>query len=320
MTNSYRKKIFILGCAVLTASLITTTAAPQKYVHQLAETNANESVRERLGETDFGQLISSHGSRAQEQKESPYGVSALYDGSGFVRISAGEFLMGSRKGNGDEQPVHRVHISRSFEIGKFEVTQAQWESVMASNISAHAGPATKKAAHGDAAAAGDPSHFKGPTLPVENVSWDDVQLFLAALNALDKKHIYRLPTEAEWEYACKAGGTEEDAGSLGAAAWFRDNSRNQTRPVGQKEPNAWGLYDMRGNVWEWVQDWYGPVYYRNSPASDPTGAAPASYRVYRGGSWHSSPADCRPSFRGFEFPVNRSYAVGFRLVRTATAE
>ncbi len=296
--------MFIVSCLMLAASLIAPTAIAEKYVRKqmMIDASGSKAIREML---------------AQAQDEKLYGLSALYDGSGFVRIPAGEFLMGSRNGNDDEQPVHRVRISRSFEMGKFEVTQTQWESVMASNRNAHEGPRTKTVAHGDAVAASDPSHFKGPTLPVENVSWDDVQQFLGALNALDKKHLYRLPTEAEWEYACKAGNMGENAERLNAVAWYRDSSGGKTQPVGQKEPNAWGLYDMHGNVWEWVQDWYAAGYYKNNPVTDPQGSGPASYRVYRGGSWHSSTTDCHSAFRSFDLPINRSYAVGFRLVRTA---
>lgn len=255
------------------------------------------------------------GMRAQVREEKLYGISALYDGSGFVRIPAGEFLMGARNGNGDERPVHRVRISRSFEMGKFEVTQAQWEAVMDGRVDAHAGQDDKRTAEGDGMVNSDPSHFKGSTLPVENVSWDDVQRFLEALNARDHKHLYRLPTEAEWEYACRAGSKGDYAGNLHAVAWYRDNSKNQTQPVGQKEPNAWGLYDMHGNVWEWVQNWYDPRY-KNNSTIDPQGPASGSYRVYRGGSWHSSATDCRSAFRSFDLPVNRSYSLGLRLVRT----
>ncbi|MEJ7711812.1 MAG: formylglycine-generating enzyme family protein [Pyrinomonadaceae bacterium] len=252
------------------------------------------------------------------QEEKLYGLSALYDGSGFVRIPAGEFLMGARNGNGDEQPIHRVRINRSFEMGKFEVTQAQWQAVMGSNEDAHARrrPEKEKVAQREAMPNSDPSHFKGSNLPVENVSWDDVQQFLQALNARDSKHLYRLPTEAEWEYACSAGSKGDPDGSLDVTAWYRDNSSSQTQPVGQKQPNAWGLYDMHGNVWEWVQDWYGPVYYKNSPTVDPQGPESGSYRMYRGGSWHSSATDCRLAFRSFDLPVNRSYSLGLRLVRT----
>src|SRR5262245_3013472 len=159
----------------------------------------------------------------QPQEANLHGMGALLDGSGFVRIAAGEFLMGSRNGKPDEQPVHRVVISSSFEMGKFEVTQAQWEAVMRR---AHA-----KVGPGETEGSGNPSHFKGPTLPVENVSWQDVQQFLRLLNARDPKHEYRLPTEAEWEYACRAGQTGDHAGSLDGIAWYEMNSDGQTRPV-----------------------------------------------------------------------------------------
>ena len=241
--------------------------------------------------------------RAQETNE--HGLAALLDGSGFVRIPAGEFMMGSRNGKPDEQPVHRVVISKGLEMGKFEVTQAQWEAVMRR---AHA-----RVAPGEAAEASAPSHFKGPSLPVENVSWHEVQQFLRMLNARDDRFEYRLPTEAEWEYACRAGSTGDYAGTLDAMAWYESNSGGQTRPVGRKEPNAWGLYDMHGNVWEWVQDWYAHDYGEERPAAGP---ASGSYKVYRGGGWFSSPADCRSAVRGFNFPIDRYDSVGFRLVRT----
>ncbi len=243
------------------------------------------------------------------QEENLFGLGALLDGSGFVRIPAGEFLMGADKGNDDEKPAHRVRIGQSVEMGKFEVTQAQWEAVMSRPPEAHARPGSRPAVV-------NPSYFKGSTLPVENVSWDEVQQFLRALNARDRQHEYRLPTEAEWEYACRAG-REEEPDKLEAQAWYRDNSSGHTQPVGQKQPNAWGLYDMHGNVWEWVQDWYDPNYYKNSPATDPKGPEAASYRVYRGGSWYSSVTDCRAAMRGFDLPSNHYYSLGFRLVRIA---
>lgn len=267
------------------------------------------------GKASSGKAAREMGTRVQDEKL--YGLKALYDGSGFARVPAGEFLMGSRNGGGDERPVHRVRISRSFEMGKFEVTQAQWEAVMGSNRDAHAEPEKESGAPGEPMVSDNPSHFKGSTLPVENVSWDDVQQFLRQLNRLDSNHRYRLPTEAEWEYACRAGSTKESAGSLDAVAWYTSNSGGQTQPVGQKQPNAWGLYDMHGNVLEWVQDWYAHDYYRNGPATDPQGPESGSYRVYRGGSWYGSAADCRPAFRSFDLPGNRYYSLGLRLVRTA---
>ena len=199
-------------------------------------------------------------------KPSQYSISALIEGDGMVRIPAGEFLMGSAHGNADEDPVHRVRISLDFEMGKFEVTQAQWEAVM---TDAHAKPDAKLVNPQGAVVSRTPSHFQGRFQPVENVSWDDIALFLFRLNTRDPKHTYRLPTEAEWEYACKAGRPEENAASLDARAWYKGNSGNRPQQAGLKQPNAWGLYDMLGNVAEWVHDWYGPNYYEESPAARP---------------------------------------------------
>jgi formylglycine-generating enzyme required for sulfatase activity len=238
------------------------------------------------------------------QEDPQYGVSALIDGTTLVSISPGEFLMGSKNGNPDERPVHRVRISRPFEMGKFEVTQAQWEGVMRD---AHMKPGTSI----------NPSHFQGRNLPVESVTWEDVQRFLERLNARDTKHEYRLPTEAEWEYACRAGNTEELPANLDQMAWYERNSGDQTHPVAKKDANAWGLYDMLGNVAEWAQDWYDPEYYEGSPHTDPKGPDSGSYRIFRGGCWFDGAKVCRPAQRGFDFPSNRFYNVGFRVVRTS---
>jgi formylglycine-generating enzyme required for sulfatase activity len=241
-----------------------------------------------------------------------YGLTALLDGSGMVRIPAGEFQMGSPAGEPDEQPVHPVRISHDFEIGKFEVTQAQWETVM---LDPHAKSGAQRTTPEGAAIGSDPSHFKGPSLPVESVSWDDIQAFLARLNARDRDHTYRLPTEAEWEYASK-----DDAAGLSGYAWYKDNSGDRTQPVGGKQPNARGLYDTLGNVAEWTQDWYARDYYAESPAADPPGPATGSYRVFRGASWLDSAKYCRVTARNFEFPVSRLHNVGFRVVRTTVGQ
>ena len=243
---------------------------------------------------------------AQAQEPKRYELSALLDGSGFVRIPPGEFIMGSIGGHLDEQQ-HRVRITKPFEMGIFEVTQSQWEAVVRS---AHPSP-EKAAPDSD-----NPSHFKGPTLPVESVSWNDVQRFLRALNTRDGKYDYRLPTEAEWEYACRAGSTGDYSGSLAEMAWYEANSGGETRPAGQKMPNAWGLYDMHGNVAEWVQDWYGFDYYDASPATDPVGPGSGSYRGFRGGGWLATAEASRSAARAFNFPGDGYYNVGFRLVRT----
>jgi formylglycine-generating enzyme required for sulfatase activity len=166
------------------------------------------------------------------------------------------------------------------------------------------------------AAAVNPSHFKAAAMPVESVSWQDVQRFLLSLNARDATHFYRLPTEAEWEYAARAGRSDDTAAGLPAIAWFETNSLGQTHPAGRKQANAWGVYDMQGNVSEWVADWFAPDYYEQSPSSDPPGPENGSYRVYRGCSWLASASDCRASLRAFNFPGEGYYNVGFRVVRT----
>ena len=214
----------------------------------------------------------------------------------FVWVSAGEFLMGStsKGAHNDEQPITRVRISQGFFLGKYEVTQGQWQAVMGSN----------------------PSYVKqcGPDCPVGRVSWEDVQEFIRRLNAAVGEERYRLPTEAEWEYAARAGTSGDRYGNLDAIAWYTGNSGDHTHPVGQKAPNAWGLYDMLGNVREWVGDWYGP--YPGGRVTDPTGPSSGSLRVLRGGSWYGSARRCRASNRGFISPGDRSDDLGFRLLRT----
>jgi formylglycine-generating enzyme required for sulfatase activity len=221
-------------------------------------------------------------------------------GMEFVLIPAGSFVMGADKNFDDagdnETPQHRVSISKPFYLGKFEVTQAQWTAVMGNN----------------------PSNFKGRSNPVEMVSWNDVQAFISLLNKREGHSRYRLPTEAEWEYSARAGTTGaysfgDDADSLGGYAWYDDNSGNKTHPVGQKAPNPWGLYDMHGNVWEWVQDWYGDRYYSSSPGSDPKGPSSGSNRVKRGGCWGHYARSCRSAYRDDSAPDVRYINLGFRL-------
>ena len=209
----------------------------------------------------------------------------------FVRIQPGAFTMGSASGDACERPPHTVRITIPFEMGKYEVTQAQWESIMGSN----------------------PSGFKGADLPVDTVSWEDVQQFLGRLNAMQSRYRYRLPTEAEWEYAARAGSTSDQYGNLDDIAWWQRNSGYGTRPVGRKQPNAWGIYDMLGNVWEWCQDWYDERYYDKSPGDDPTGPSAGSYHVLRGGSWQCVEQALRVSKR--EWFANFNMDSGFRCVR-----
>jgi formylglycine-generating enzyme required for sulfatase activity len=177
----------------------------------------------------------------------------------------------------------------------------------------------------------NPSYFKGPNdLPVEQVSWEEAGAFCGKLNALEKEQLgdarYRLPTEAEWEYACRAGtetrfGFGDADAHLGEYAWFRRNSDGETHPVGQKQPNAWGLYDMHGNVWEWCWDWYDKEYYATLPASaaNPQGSSGAADRVVRGGSWFDFPRYCRAADRGRNTPGFRSFDVGFRVARVRSS-
>jgi formylglycine-generating enzyme required for sulfatase activity len=219
----------------------------------------------------------------------------------YVPIAPGEFLMGCSAGESecgeDEKPAHRVAITKGFEIARHEVTQAVWQAVMGTN----------------------PSTFKASDRPVEQVSWNDVQEFLAALNGRRDGYRYRLPTEAEWEYAARAGSTGSFHGSLDAIAWYGVNSGGQTHPVGQKQPNAWGLHDMQGNVWEWCQDWYRDDLYRTlgePPVFDPRGPASGQQRVLRGGSWYKFLWFLRVSSRFSFRPSGRFPHVGFRCVRT----
>jgi formylglycine-generating enzyme required for sulfatase activity len=221
-------------------------------------------------------------------------------GMEFVLIPAGSFTMGADKNFEDaddaETPQHPVSISKPFYLGKFEVTQEQWSAVMGNN----------------------PSNVKGLNNPVEQVSWNDVQVFITRLNKQEGHSRYRLPTEAEWEYAARAGTTSaysfgDDADSLGRYAWYQDNSGVETHAVGQKEPNAWGLYDMHGNVFEWVQDWYGARYYSNSPGADPKGPSSGEDRVIRGGGLDSDAWGCRSANRVEGAPKDPISDIGFRL-------
>ncbi len=208
----------------------------------------------------------------------------------LVLIPAGEFMMGSpdsdKDADADDKPQHRVWISKPFYLGKFLVTQEQWEAVMGNN----------------------PSHFKGPKNPVESVSWGDCQLFLDKLNGKVGGGKFQLPTEAQWEYACRAGSKTrycfgDDETRSGDYAWYDKNSGDKTHPIGERKPNAWGLYDMYGNVCEWCQDWYGD--YKESPAADPTGPATGSSRVIRGGSWNGPTRLSRSPRRIRRGPVDR---------------
>lgn len=215
-------------------------------------------------------------------------------------IPAGSFNMGQIDGESDERP-HQVTLTKQFYLGVHEVTNAQWNRVMGNE---------------------GPSKWKDNDRPVEQVSWHDAVEFCKRLSALPKEresgHVYRLPTEAEWEYACRAGTTTkyscgEDRSRLGEHAWHGFNSGNQTQAVCKKKPNPWGLYDMHGNVWEWVGDWYGE--YGSGTVTDPQGPSVggASVRVFRGGCWGSTTGNCRSANRNWYAPSNHYEDLGLRL-------
>ena len=217
----------------------------------------------------------------------------------MVKVPGGKFTMGGTGEQGDEaysdeNPIHSVTLS-DYWIGQAEVTQELWTAVMGSN----------------------PSKFSGSNLPVEQVSWDDCQEFITRLNAITGK-AFRLPTEAEWEYAARGGVSfgKKYAGSndIDDVAWYGNNSSNTTHTVGTKQPNELGLYDMSGNVAEWCKDWYD--YYSSASQTDPQGPASGTYRVWRSGNWGGALARyCRVSYRGNSTPSTRSRSLGLRLAR-----
>ena len=215
----------------------------------------------------------------------------------MVRVEAGIFTMGATAEMKDpddwEKPTHRVTLTYDYNIGKYEVTQALWQAVMGNN----------------------PSNFKGENLPIENVSWNDCQEFISKLNSITGK-TFRLPTEAEWEYAARGGNKSRGyqysgSNNLFDVAWYRDNSGKKTHAVGTKQPNELGIYDMSGNVWEWCQNWYGE--YSRPSLTNPTGANSGSRRVYRGGSWNNDVWGCRSSCR-YDYTPGYRNCIGLRLV------
>ena len=215
----------------------------------------------------------------------------------MIPVSGGTFTMGATSEMWEpesfEKPTHQVTLS-SYSIGETEVTQALWKAVMGSN----------------------PSYFKGDNLPVEQVSWDDCQTFIRKLNGLTGQH-FRLPTEAEWEFAARGGNQSRHTQYSGSdniddVAWYASNSGIKTHPVKTKQPNELGIYDMTGNVWEWCQDRFGS--YNSYAQTNPTGASSGSDRVNRGGSWHSYPWSCRSSVRSYYTPDDGGYHLGLRLV------
>lgn len=237
------------------------------------------------------------------------GQTNTFDGIEFQWCPPGTFMMGSPEDEGSryaDETQHEVTITEGFWLSTYEVTQAQWVEVMGNNPVLDYFPAD--------------TPYVGDDVPVVMVSWNDVQGFLAALNAGATRATYDLPTEAEWEYACRAGtttrfpwGDDPDLTDIDEYCWYYPLSGYQTFPVGQKLPNNWGLHDTCGNVYEWCKDWYGD--YPSSPVTDPQGPATGTERVGRGGSQQVTALDCRPAQRGHGDPDARGGDAGFRLLR-----
>ena len=226
---------------------------------------------------------------------SVYGGNTYTDpvtGMEFVWVRGVCYQMGSNDGSGDERPVHKVCID-DYYIGRYEVTQKQWRTIMGNN----------------------PSRLEGENNPVEMVSWNDIQKYIKKLNSQSGR-FYRLPTEAEWEYAARGGQDHIYSGSndVAVVAWYDGNSGGKTHPVGRRKANGFGLYDMSGNVWEWCSDWYGENYYSNSPSTNPSGSIIGTERICRGGCWSNAPSRVRVVDRYSKYPGLRYGNLGFRLV------
>jgi formylglycine-generating enzyme required for sulfatase activity len=227
-------------------------------------------------------------------------------GMELVYVPAGSFMMGSENGRSNEKPVHQVTIKEGFYMGRYEVTQAQWKAVVGNN----------------------PSIIKGDNLPVGEVSWDDTQEFIRRMNALSDSYTYRLPSEAEWEYACRAGTTGDYAGNLDSMAWYTKTKSGRgsfEEPVGQKQPNAFGLYDMHGNMDEWCQDKYHENY--NGALTDGSAwqsvgslESVGDFRVHRGGSYLNNIQDLRSASRTAHDRSVRFDSIGFRVVALARTQ
>ncbi|MBU1710789.1 MAG: formylglycine-generating enzyme family protein, partial [Proteobacteria bacterium] len=253
--------------------------------------------------------------KTPNQSVDPLFQSGTIEGFEMIAVKGGCFQMGSNFGAADEKPAHEVCVD-DFYIGRYEVTQGQWLRVMEVN----------------------PAYFdRGDNYPVEQVSWNDVQKFIYKLNLQNETYSlqpevsslseagrsnrksgkFRLPTEAEWEYACRSGGKKEEycgGENVDALAWYESNSGSATHPVGTRQPNGLGIYDMSGNVWEWSGDWFDTGYYAASPRDNPKGSNFGKDRVFRGGSWNFKAKYVRSASRFWLAPADRHYFLGFRLV------
>jgi formylglycine-generating enzyme required for sulfatase activity len=249
------------------------------------------------------------GCSKQEDKKTANKTYTNSIGMEFIFIPSGSFEMGTDKKIDDgiinEFPLHNVTISRNFYFGKFEVTQEQWMKIMDNN----------------------PSKFKSDLHPVESINWYDAKIFISKLNRLENTTKYRLPTEAEWEYAARAVSQSKysfgnDISDLTFYAWYYDGNKSskqslQTHPVGQKKPNKWGLYDMHGNVWEWTADWYDSEYYSKSSPKDPINYSSSLKNItIRGGGWINSAEYLRSAVRSYKAPTEKENDLGFRIAFT----
>ena len=232
-------------------------------------------------------------------------------GMEFVYIPPGSFMMGSPLDEPErtkEETQHKVTLTRGFYIQTTEVTQDQWQKVMGTDVRRQR----------DKAGRSWQLRGEGPGFPMYYVSWNDARDFAGKINRMEDTDKYGLPFEAQWEYACRAGTRKPYSSGrseivLGEYAWFSTNAGMSARRVAKKKPNAWGLHDMHGNVWEWCEDWYGE--YPTDTIADPAGPSSGTFRVLRGGSWSSHSSLCRSAFRDKNVPDEANFNFGFRLVR-----
>ena len=291
-----KKYVLVLMLALVPTLLMAQAAGGAiKRPTKKTQTATTKPAAKKPAAKPKPEAVRSQSQTTQRREQLPDAIRSLI--ANMVRIEGGTFTMGATSEQGSdaldgEKPAHQVTLS-SFSIGKYEVTQEEWQAVMGSN----------------------PSKFIGSKRPVENVSWTDCQEFILKLNQMTSKR-FRLPTEAEWEYVARGGNRSNGykyAGSdnLGSVAWYDGNSGSETHDVGLKSPNELGLYDIIGNVYEWCQDWYGS--YSSSNQTNPTGASYGSDHVLRGGSWVSNAWCCRSSARGYYGPSDRTFNLGLRL-------
>jgi formylglycine-generating enzyme required for sulfatase activity len=268
----------------------------------IQQKDALDRAQKEKAEAELLKILAEARAKKEQEKEAERRKAELELGKKlvgmfeFIQVSGGSFQMGANDCGENAKPVHEVKLD-NFHIGRYPVTQKQWLSVMGNN----------------------PSKFQsGENHPVERVNWHDAQQFITRLNQLTGKQ-YRLPTEAEWEYAARSGGKKftwsgtNSARELEEYTWFNVNSGGTTHTVGLKKPNSLGIYDMSGNVWEWCSDWYDEGYYRHSAISNPPGASSGQYRLLRGGSWYNVDVDARAASRNWVDPVLRHDRNGFRL-------